>query len=170
MKPYHSPKDYLDEVRSPDTPPDRLDILSETQWEFVRAAVAANPNTGVRTLVGLLPPGNRPLDEPIALAIARREDAPVEALRQLAGRFGKVVNWSGRNLNFELGLALAANPATPPDVISALLDPKKTTAHFRARLATTCRRRDVLAQLQRDVSEKVRRRADKTLEASEANG
>jgi hypothetical protein len=164
VRTYHSPKDYLDEAQSPDTSWERLDILSEAQWEFVRAAVAANPHTSVRTLVGLLPPGTRPLDEQIALAIAKREDAPPEALRQLVVRFGHVVNWSGRNLNFELGLALAANPATPPDAIAVLLDPKKTTAHFRTRLAASSRRLDVLHRLQSDVSEKVRRRAENALE------
>jgi hypothetical protein len=161
---YHSPKDYLIEAQSPATPAERLDILAETQWEFVRAAVASNPNTSARTLASLVPTGVRPLDESIAVAIVRRPDAPPDALSRLATRFGKTVDWSGRQLSFDLGLALLANPATPDDVVATLLDPKRSTPHFRARVVTTTRRTDVLEQLRTDVSEKVRNRAERKLE------
>ena len=164
---YHSPREYLEEARSPATTAERLDILAETPWEFVRAAVAANPNVSARTLLGLVPTGARPADEPIALALAQRRDATAETLRSLAKRFGRTNDWSGRNLNFALGLALLANPATPPDVVALLLDPKRTTPHFRSRVLSETQRVDVINALCQDASEKVSKRARMKLEQME---
>jgi hypothetical protein len=164
MMRYHSPKEYLVEAQSTETSAQRLDILAETQWEFVRAAVAANPNTSVRTLVRLLPVGVNPLDQPIAVAIAKRADAP-EVLRKLMERFGRIVNWAGRSMNSDLGFALAANPATPADVIDQLLDPRRSTTHFRVTLARTSPRVDLLHRLRNDVSEKVRQAVERRLES-----
>jgi hypothetical protein len=162
MARYQSPKEYLDEASSPNTTSERLDILSETEWEFVRAAVAANPNTSTQTLVGLLPRGARQVDESIAIAIARRSDATPYALRQVAERFGKTRDRSGRSVGFELGLALLSNPSTPEDVIARLLDPTQSSAHFRTRVASINERPEVLAILKKDVNEKVRQRAERS--------
>jgi hypothetical protein len=159
MARYHSPKEYLEEASSPATTAERLDILAESQWEFVRAAVAAHPNVAPLTLAGLVPTGARPLDESIAVAIARRSNAPVDALRKLAIRFGRMVNWSGRAVGFDLGLALLSNPASPDDVVVELLDPERSTRHFRMRVASTTTRADVLERLQQDRSEAVQKRA-----------
>jgi hypothetical protein len=169
MTRYHSPREYLEEARSFDTSSARLNVLAKTQWEFVRAAVAANPNTSVQTLVGLLPTGMNAIDQPIAVEIARRPDAPPELLRQLATRFGQIVNLAGRSMNSELGLALISNPGTPMDVIEALLDPKRSTAHFRLVLARKTPRGDVLERLKKDVGENVRRVAEKRVAESVKN-
>jgi hypothetical protein len=165
MRRYHSPKEYLEEARSPDTSPHRLDLLAESEWEFVRAAVAENPNTDVRTLFHLARITEQLWDEPVAIAVARRAEAPSEALQILAERFARAVDGRAQTMGFdpELGLALLNNPATPDDAIAKLLDPAHSTTHFRARAASTTKRPDVLALLCRDVSEKVQKRAKRAL-------
>jgi len=166
MSRFQSPREYLEEARSTDTSPERLDILAETEWEFVRAAVASNPNTSPRTLAGLTPSGIRPLDDAIAIAIARRADASPESLRKLAARFVEATKRMGRT-SFELGFALASNPSANMEVIDMLIDPARTTSHFRARLLSETNRRDVIDRLRRDVSEKVSRRAERVWETIE---
>jgi len=159
-----SPRDYLNEANSSETTAKRLDSLARAEWEFVRAAVAANPKTDPQTLVKLVPAGIRLLDESIAVAIARRVDAPAEALRALARRFNAISDWSGRSAGVDLGLALLSNPSTPNDAIVELLAPARSTPHFRARVATTTRLASVLTLLRQDISEKVRKRAERALE------
>jgi hypothetical protein len=165
MPQYHSPKEYLEEARSPTTGADRLDILARTQWEFVRAAVAAHPRVSDETLRRLTPQGTNSWDDGIALAIARRPDASVDALRQMVKRFFAMANRTGRPKDtFELGLALMANPSTPYDAIAELTDPKRTTTHFRLRAAGFVRNPLALERLRDDVSERVRRKLVKTEE------
>jgi hypothetical protein len=167
MSRYHSPREYLDEARSPNTSAQRLDILADTEWEFVRAAVAANPNVSTQTLNGLTPRGMRPLDDGIALEIAGRSDASPEALRTLTRRFLEMGNWTGRGGTFQLGLTLLANPSTPADAIADLTDPKRTTVHFRMKAAAFVRNPRALERLRNDNSERVRRRAVRIADATE---
>jgi hypothetical protein len=163
MERYHSPKEYLDEAKAVTTTAQRLAELAGTEWEFVRAAVAANANCPIPLLVALTPIGNKPLDEPIAVAIARRHDAPADTLRILAHRVGTVKDWASRNIGLGLAYTLLANPATPEDTVALLLDPQRTTPHYRLKVIRTTRRFDVLQRLANDASEKVRDRAIKAI-------
>ena len=52
---YHSPKEYQDAAKSPETPASELAFLAKSEYNFVRLAVVQNPNVTPEILASLVP-------------------------------------------------------------------------------------------------------------------
>ncbi|MGB9754243.1 hypothetical protein [Roseiflexus castenholzii] len=166
MPRYHTPKEYLDAARSPETTPEELRHLAMSPYDFVAVAVAQNPNTEPDVLTALVPATVTSWnDQALAAAIAQHPHTPVEALKMLAERLTPVLD-NGRNhqMGFKAGVALCCNPHTPFQGIATLLCSDRVAMQFRKVVARETRRRDVLELLVRDRSETVRRSAQKRIE------
>lgn len=160
------PKEELDAARSPDRSADELDVLAESQYEFVQTAVAEHVGTRPSTLAGLVPmslAGDGA--QALGLALAQNKNTPDYALAKL----GKLVEPFLRNEReqhtlFEIGVALSCNSNTPFKVLSGMLDEERCVTVFRKVVARETRRLDVLRLLVEDRSESVRKRAALTVE------
>lgn len=163
-KKYHGPKEQLEDARLPNTTADVLDVLAESVYEFVQAAVAEHPNTRPRTLAELVPFGiEAASDQYLAASLAWNKNTPDYALRRLGERMiARLDSGRGQQKYFEIGVALSCNPNTPSDIIEGLLAPEYTATEFRKVVARETRRQDVLQLLQTDKSETVRKQASKT--------
>lgn len=164
----HWPKDERQELelaRALDTDPTWLEMLSETQSDVVRQAVAEHPNTLPETLAGLVPLGLKsPADLDLAIALARHSNAPNYALQRLSGLAALCMN---KQLDdqacLEFRIALCCNPNAPFRVIEGLLAPDQSTTDFRVLVARRAHRGDVLQLLRSDKSKLVREQAMQTL-------
>ncbi|MCS6839551.1 MAG: hypothetical protein RMJ54_09395 [Roseiflexaceae bacterium] len=167
MPRYHTPKEYLDAARSPETSPEELRELATSPYNFVAIAVAQHPNTEPDVLAALLPATITSWNEQaLAAAIAQHPRTPVEALEILAERLAPVLdNGREHQIGFRAGVLLCCNPKTPFRAIAALLRSEIAATQFRKVVARETRRRDVLELLLHDRSETVKKRAQKSIEA-----
>lgn len=170
MSRYHSPKEYLDAARSPAASPAELRELARSCYPFVVVAVARHPHTEPETLAALAPTQILSRhDQELAAAIAQHPHAPPEVLAMLAERLVPVLdNGRGHHWGFAAGVAVCCHPKTPIDAIADLLRSEKVSRTFRYVVARETRRREVLDMLLSDRSEKVRKRARRTIEALDA--
>jgi hypothetical protein len=171
MASYHGPKDYLDAARSDGTSVAELMMLAQSEYGFVRLAVARNPNASSAVLASLLPATlsrDSDSDQEIALAVARHDNAPVELLERLASALAPHLRAGREHLAFAAGVELCANPAVPFSALEGLLSPACSPVQFRKVVARDSRRRDVLDLLLSDPSSIVATRAKQTL--SQLNG
>lgn len=166
MPRYHTPKEYLDAARSPETSPEELRKLATSPYNFVAIAVAQHPNTASDVLAALLPATITSWNEQaLAAAIAQHPRTPVEVLEILAERLAPVLdNGRRHHMGFNAGVLVCCNPRTPFHAIAALLHPERVAMQFRKVVARETRRRDVLELLLHDRSETVRRMAQKSIE------
>ncbi len=167
MPRYHTPKEYLDAARSPETSSEELRMLAGSPYDFVAIAVAQHPNTEPDVLAALVPATITSWNEQaLAAAIAHHPRTPVEALEMLAERLAPALdNGREHHMGFKAGVLLCCNPTTPFQAIATLLYSGRVAMQFRKVVARETRRRDVLNLLLNDSSETVRQRAQKSIEA-----
>ena len=163
---YHSPKEYQDAAKSPETPASELAFLAKSEYNFVRLAVAQNPNVTAEILASLVPDKLDSWNEQdIARALTRNKKTSLETLSLLAEKLIPVLD-SGRDndLGLEAGIYLCNNPNTPFEAIEKIMASEKASTLFRRKVASKSRRKDVLELLLTDRSEAVRKRAANNLE------
>lgn len=170
MPRYHTPKEYLDAARSPETSPEELRELATSPYDFVAVAVAQHPNTEPDVLAALLPVTITSWNEQaLAAAIAQHPRTPVDALEMLVERLAPVLdNGREHQMGFKAGVLLCCNPQTPFQSIATLLRSERIAMQFRKVVARETRRRDVLELLLNDRSEIVRQMAQKSIKTLDA--
>ncbi|WP_448543285.1 hypothetical protein [Roseiflexus sp.] len=170
MPRYHTPKEYLDAARSPETSSEELRDLATSPYDFVAIAVAQHPNTESDVLAALVPATIRSWnDQSLAVAIAQHPRTPIDVLETLAERLAPVLdNGRDNHMGFKAGVVLCCNPKTPLQCIATLLHSESVAMQFRKVVARETPRRDVLELLLNDRSETVRKQAQKRLDALDA--
>ncbi len=163
---YHSPKEYQDAAKSLETPASELAFLARSEYNFVRLAVALNPNVTAEILSSLVPINLEHWNEQdIARALTQNSKTLPETLNLLAEKLIPVLN-NGRDndLGLEAGIYLCNNPSTPFETIENIMASDKVATLFRRKVASKSLRQDVLELLLTDRSEAVRKRAANSLE------
>jgi len=165
-KRYHSPKDYLDAAKSPETPSPELEALARSAYDFVQIAVARHPHVTPEILASLVPAKVESWNEQeLAAVLAQDPKTPVEALHKLAEKLVPVLNHGRGNDNgLRAGVNLCCNANAPLETIKKVLNPDEVSVHLRKAVARETERKDVLKLLLGDRSEAVRKRAHERLE------
>src|ERR1044072_6364883 len=125
---YHGPKEQLDAARSLDTPIDELQALAKSEYNFVRVAVAENPNTESHVLVELFPQDLKSdANQYMAVALAGNSETAAADLARLTDMVIPLLkDWNSRGnsyKHFELGVALCDNKHTSIEAINRVLQP-----------------------------------------------
>lgn len=170
-KKYHSPKEYQDAAKSPETPASELALLAKSEYNFVRFAVAENPNVTPEILASLVPDNLDSWNEQdIARVLVRNSKTLPETLSLLAEELIPFLD-SGRNNDnaLEAGIYLCNNPNTPFAAIEKIMTSEDVSTLFRRKVASKSQRQDVLELLMKDRSEAVRKRATNNLESLRKN-
>ena len=163
---YHSPKEYQDAARSPETSASELSYLAKSVYGFVQLAVAQNPNVTTEILTSLIPLNLDDWNEQdLARALTQNQKTSPEALALLAQKLVPFLD-NGRNNDkaLEAGIYLCNNPNTPFEVIEKVMASNKVATLFRRKVASKSKRQDVLESLLSDRSEAVRKRAANSLD------
>jgi hypothetical protein len=157
---YHGPKDYLDAAKSLETSAEELKYLAKSEYDFVKTAVARNPNSSEEVLELLLPTNLESwTQQELASAIAGNIITSPQTLKDLANDLIPFLNnGRGNNMAFEAGINLCCNSNTPIEAIQTVLTSEKTATQFRKSVAGKTNRRDVLNFLITDRSEAVKKR------------
>jgi hypothetical protein len=169
MSNYHTPREFQDAAKSLDTSPAELRELAKASWDFVRVAVAGNPNTDTDVLLTLIP---RKFiswnDQLFAVALVQNPNSSEEVLEILAQRLAPVLD-NGRNhqVGFEAGVLLCSHPTVSIKLITSMLYSEHVAMQFRKVVARETQRRDVLEILLVDRSETVRRHAQRRIQADD---
>lgn len=163
---YHSAKDYFDAAKSPETPPEELEYLAMSEYDFVRIGVAQNPNITAEILSALIPIKLETWNEQaLAASLTENPKTPPDTLALLAEKLIPVLDHGRGNDNgFRAGVSLCCNPNTPFEAIKFVLQSDQVATALRRKVAATSRRQDVLNLLLTDKSEAVRKRAKNSLE------
>jgi len=170
---YHGPKDRLDAARSTKTPTEELSRLAASDHNFVREAVASNPNTPPSTLMEMLPQG-LPSDDAwrMLLALLKNPKLPQALGADVAKQ---VIAWCGnvmpRDFYPRLVLdTLSTCSQVPLESILGLADPNAVPTHLRGRIARHGCKAPLLELLASDPSQRVARRAQRALCESDPVG
>lgn len=166
-KKYHSPKEYQDAAKSPETTASELALLAKSEYNFVRLAVAQNPNVTPEILASLVPDDLDSWNEQdIARALVQNSKTMPETLFLLAKKLIPSLDSGRDNDNaLEAGIYLCNNPNTPFEVIEKIMGSEDVSTLFRRKVASKSRRQDILELLLKDRSEAVRKRAANNLES-----
>lgn len=167
-KKYHSPKEYLDAAKSELTNSSELAYLATSEYNFVKLAVADNPNVTEEILASLIPTkfDSWSEQELVAMLTQNTKTSP-ETLSKIAEKLIPFLNSSRNNdMAFNAGINLFCNLKTPFTAIQLVLSSNKTSTKFRRKIARETKRQDVLKLLSNDISEAVRTRALKNIEST----
>lgn len=170
-KKYHSPKEYQDAANSALTSVSELAYLAKSEYNFVRLAVANNPNVTAEILDSLVPLNFDSWNEQeISAALTGNLKTSSQTLEKLAQGLEPFLN-SGRNndMAFIAGVNLFNHPNASTDSLKEVLSSDKVSALFRRKIARESKRKDVLDLLLKDRSEAVRKRASKNIELNFEN-
>jgi hypothetical protein len=119
---FRGPKDYLDLARSPDATPDELRTLAQSEYPFVRLAVAEHPATPTDALDAIVPDTAEAWrEQDTLLALARHPAASNRVLTALAALVLALLHERDIQLAFAAGVALYEREDTPGDVLLGLL-------------------------------------------------
>ncbi|HVE58559.1 MAG TPA: hypothetical protein VNB22_17125 [Pyrinomonadaceae bacterium] len=168
---YHSPKEYQDAAKSASTPVSELAYLAKSEYNFVRLAVANNPNVTEEILDSLIPSNFDSWNEQeISAALTGNLTASSQTLKKLAQGLEPFLN-SGRNndMAFIAGVNLFNHPNASIESLKDVLMFDKVSVLFRRKIARETKRKDVLDLLLKDPSEAVRKRASKNIELNFEN-
>ena len=166
-KKYHSPKEYQDAAKSSETPASELALLAKSEYNFVRLAVAQNPNVTPEILAFLVPDNLDSWNEQdIARTLTQNSKTLSKTLSLLAEKLIPVLdNGRGNDNALEAGIYLCSNANTPFESVKKIMTSEKVSTLFRRKVASKSRRQDVLELLLTDRSEAVRKRAANNLES-----
>lgn len=163
---YHSPKDYLDAAKSTETPASELAFLAQSDYGFVRLAIAQNPNATANILASLVPSNLDDWnDQDLARVLTQNLKTPPETLSLLAEKLIPFLdNRRNNDMALEAGKNLCDNQNTPLEAIEKVMASETVAVLFRRKVASKSRRQDVLELLLTDRSEAVRKRAANNLD------
>lgn len=172
MKKYHSPREYQDAAKSPDTLPEELQNLIHCEYDFVWTAVAKNPNVTPEILTELV---STEFDSwttrELAAVLAASDKLSASALDLLADRLAPLMNKGRDNeMGFRAGINICDNPKTPFESITRALNRPTTSTQIRKAIARETCRKDVLEFLLTDRSQAVRKLAETSLRKFEKEG
>ena len=123
-KGYHSPMDYLTAARTSSSS-DELACLARSEYEFVRLAVAQNPNVTSSILLSLVPEGFATWNQQeLAGAVSKNPKAPQDALRKIAVGLRPFLNFRIRRR--------IANKCSRRDVLELLVTDPSEAVTLRA--------------------------------------
>jgi len=170
MNKYHSPKEQLDAARSPEASIEELQILAASVYDFVRVAVANNPNATPQVLNSMLPEKiNSWNEQDLASSLAKHEKTSPATLSVLAEKLLPVMNNArGNDRGFRAGVSLCCNPNTPSEAVQRILCDPIVATQIRKMVAKETRREDALRILLTDRSEAVRKKAQANLSKLES--
>lgn len=139
--------------------------MAKSEYDFVRIAVAQNPNITLEILASLISSKVESWNEQaLAAALAGNLRTPVDVLVLLTTKLIPVLNHGrGNAQGFQAGVNLCCNPNTPLESLREILNPDKVATQFRKAVTKETRRKDVLNLLLNDQSETVRRRAQERM-------
>ncbi len=162
-------QDQLDAARSPNTPQDVLDILTEVPNSTLQAAIAENPNASPSTLAGLVPINLQSVEaQLIATALAKNNNTPSSILERIVNLINPLLtNKSVSDSLTQLSVALCCNLNTPSNAVETLLNNTYNATRFREIVATETRRRDVLNLLAEDNYYSVRQQVLRTMQSAD---
>lgn len=167
MSPLSSPRDALDRAREC-TSMKELDRLAQSSWDFVRVAVAANPNTSPETLARLFPSNAAEWsNQDMIISLAGNPGTSAEVLANCSRLLAGLLD-GGRHQNaFRAGICLAMNSRTPFDALVEMLSAPHTSTEFRKVVARETGRSDLLELLSKDSSPRVRNAALRRLKSGQ---
>lgn len=168
MRKYSGPKDRVDAARSFDTAPSDLRELAKSTLIFIREAVAENPRTEPDVLDSLVPLSlETEEDFTVTAALVRNPSCSPERFVIIGERVRAAMHEiPPRNYTKNLLIdALFTCQHVPFKILAEIIHPTVAPKHIRSKTAGICHREDVLHVLLGDPSEKVKRRAERTLQA-----
>jgi len=154
---FHGPRDYLDLAESPTATTEELRLLAESDYSFVRVAVARHPSAPVDVLDRLF--ARDPGDIWLMHALATHPAASRELLSAIATHVPKLLHERDTQSAFAAGIALYSHPNASDEALLELLDQPQVTTQFRKVAARETNHPAALERLQRDRSDVVRRAA-----------
>ena len=163
---YHGPADRLRAAKATGTPPEELSLLSQSEFTFVRVAVAANPSTPQSTLHSLIPPRLQSQEE-FEIAVGLIMNPMLQA--EDCERIGSLIRESIDRISLrdfypaQLINAFVRNANVPVESLIALADPASIPKHIRHYIAVPGVRPELLNKLLEDPSPKVKSRAARAL-------
>ncbi len=167
---YHGPKDRVDAARSEETPAADLSELAGSEYVFVQAAVAENPNTPTAALVQLFPDAIRDDNAwQILLGLLRNPKLSGHLSADILALLMTVISSITPRDYYatEVVEALARSSVVPEEVVVQLADAALVPRHLRGRIAVAESSVPLLGKLSDDPSEKVRTRAINALKTIE---
>jgi hypothetical protein len=167
VREYHSPKDYLDAAKSSDTTVEELQYLAFSEYNFVRLAVAQNPNTTSEILASLVPKdlSSWP-DQELAHALAKTPGTTADTMRALIELVPESLNKGRANDMLVTAVTkVVSHINTPIDAIESLLNSDKISTQVLRIIARQIDRTDILNILSTHRSEAVRKRAEARLKS-----
>jgi hypothetical protein len=166
MMKYHGPKDRLDAAQSSATPAEELALLSQSDYIFVREAVATNDNTPEEVLESLVPHSLESEDDfKVALALIKNPGLSPRLAAAIAHLVVQVAALIGPREYYQTQLvdALVRNTNAPEHSLLPLTEADTIPRFIRGRIAALGVRSELLRKLLTDPSEKVRSRACRAL-------
>ena len=163
---YHGPAERLWAAKAADTPPEELNSLSQSEFTFVRVAVAANPSTPQSTLHSLVPPTLQSQDDfEIALGLIQNPMLQAEDCSRIANlicdSIGRITLRDFYPAQLIGAFVRTAN--VPVESLLKLSDPKSIPKHIRHYIAVPGARPELLNKLLEDPSPKVKSRVGRAL-------
>lgn len=167
-KKYQSPKDYQDAAKSERTTVSELEDLAKSDYNFVKLAVANNPNATEEILDLLIPNRFDSWNEQeICVALTKNSKTSAKSLEKLAENLIPYLNSKrGNDMAFKAGVNLFTNSNVSINSLAKILNSKEVSVLFRRKIARETTRMDVLDLLLIDKSEAVRKRALKNIESN----
>ncbi len=167
---YHGPKDRLQAAQASDTPPEELARLSQSEYTFVREAIAANPKTPQAVLHALIPAKLQSEDDfRVALGLIHNPVLQPQAYAAIGNLFLQSLDQIVPRAYFPTALldAFVRSKSAPPASVTVFADPDSIPRRIRERIAAPGVRPELLTKLLDDPSEKICARAKRALEARE---
>jgi hypothetical protein len=173
---YDGPKDMLDAARSSATLADELTNLANSEYVFVRVAVAENPNTPIQALSRLVPDKlccnikwkdnqkrwiNNNDEWRVVLGLLNNPNLPCELFLKISEILKPVLSEiSPRDYYpIEVIKTLASSISATSEAVLWLSDVSEVPRHIRSRIANPDSIDNLLKRLAIDSSERVRKRA-----------
>lgn len=154
---WHSPKEQQDAALDTAASPRDLHLLSQSEYGFVRVAVACNVNTADDDLERLIPSElSNYTSQEVCLAIANNPSASVRTLSALASRLEAHVGGDRDDrVAFAAGVQLCRHSNAPLESLMSLVESGST--QFRKVVARETTRAEILDFLREDPSSTVQR-------------
>ena len=167
MREYGGPKEQLQAAKAADASADELRHLSQSEFVFVREAVASNLNTPEDVLTALTPAFLASKDDyRIALALVRNPALRVSLCYTIGDLIAASIGGITPRDYYPTKLvdAFVRSVLVPVESLVALANPASVPKHIRRRIAVKETRSELLSKLLEDPSEKVRARARRALD------
>ena len=167
---YHGPKDRRQAARAEETPEEELRELSQSEYIFVREAVAANSSTPGEVLSAMVPKQLVAEDDfRIALSVIKNPKIESALSGVIAGLVVEAIGRISPRECYPMQLldAVVRCASAPNESLLPLTDPELIPKYIRGRMAASGVRLEVLTKLSVDPSSKISSRARRALGTKE---